>query len=55
MTDSGAVDIRRAQIDAAGSTYGGWVAAYDGTETIGISREDALTRLVVAVAQEGHL
>ncbi|WP_175607308.1 hypothetical protein [Natrinema saccharevitans] len=53
--DPAGVDVRRGEIDAGGTTHDGWVAAFDGTEAVGISREDALKRLVTAVAQEGQL
>lgn len=53
--DPAAVDVRRGEIDAGGSTCDGWVTIYDGTEAVSISREGALKRLVIAVAQEEPL
>lgn len=49
------VDVRRSTVNFGGDVHDGWVATFDGTEAVGISREDALKNLVVAAAQESNL
>ena len=49
------VELHQSTVNFGGDVHDGWVASFDGTEAIGISREDALKNLVVAAAQEGRL
>jgi len=49
------VEVGRAEVETPIGTVDGWVASFDGTESIGHSREDALRQLVVDVAKEGPL
>ncbi len=54
-TDPDGVEIQRAEVETPIGAVDGWIARFDGTESIGHSREGALRQLVVDVAREGPL
>lgn len=52
MTGSEQVDVRRAELDAGGSTIDGWVAEIGTTTATGHGREEALRNLAVNLWRE---
>jgi len=54
-TDPDGVEVVRGEIETAVGRAEGWIARFDGTESVARSREGALRQLVVDVAKEGPL